>query len=152
MYERLRRPQRLRTTCLDTDPRAIAYAKALNQPYLSHIQLVQKNALRFHSKQTFHLIWSAGLFNYFNDKVFVALLGRFRRLLEPGGEVVIGNFNQDHNPSRAYMEIFGGWYLHHRSKQQLLTLAQNAGFDDGQITVSCEAENINLFLHIKADG
>ncbi len=101
------------------------------------------------TKQTFDLIWSAGLFDYFDDKLFAALLRRFRNYLKSGGEIVVGNFNQDHNPSRAYMEILGNWFLHHRTEQQLIDLAQKADFEHWQLSVNREPENVNLFLHIK---
>ena len=151
VYESIDQPSRLQTTCVDMDARAITYARKLNQRFLSHIEFVHKNVLRFHCQQKFHLIWSAGLFDYFNDNVFVAVLRRFRNFLEPGGEIVIGNFNQDNNPSRAYMEIFGDWFLYHRTEQQLIELAQKAGFYANEIYVGHEPENVNLFLHIKSD-
>ncbi len=151
VYAELSHPQRLHTTCVDTDQYAITYAEELNRPYLPHIKFVPKHVLRFRSEQHFHLIWSAGLFGYFNDKVFVVLLRRFRNCLKPGGEIVIGNFNQDHNPSRDYMEVFGDWHLHHRTKSQLISLALQAGFDEDHISVGFEPENVNLFLHIKSD-
>ncbi|MEM9674580.1 MAG: class I SAM-dependent methyltransferase [Bacteroidota bacterium] len=149
VYTDLSHPQQLHTTCVDMDKHAIAYAKSLNLSYLPYINFVQKNVLRFHSEQTFNLIWSAGLFDYFDDRLFVTLLRRFRNYLKPGGEIVIGNFNQDHNPSRAYMEIFGDWFLYHRTEQQLVDLATKSGFEHWQLSVNPEPENVNLFLHIK---
>lgn len=151
LYTSLPKPQRLHTTCVEMDRHAIAYAQELNRSYLPFIHFEQKNILRFKGVQTFHLIWSAGLFDYFNDKTFVYLLRRFKHRLKPNGEIVIGNFNEDHNPSRNYMEVFGQWFLHHRSESQLVALARMAGFEDRQISVSRESENVNLFLHIKAD-
>ena len=151
-YADMRDPQQLQTTCVDMDSQSVAYAKQLNQPYLSHIKFLTNNVFRFCSDQSFDLIWSAGLFDYFDDKVFVNMLCRFGNYLKPDGEIVIGNFNEDYNPSRAYMEIFGDWYLHHRTEQQLIELAHEAGFEDWHISVNREPENINLFLHLKANG
>ncbi|MEM9834704.1 MAG: class I SAM-dependent methyltransferase [Bacteroidota bacterium] len=150
VYADLSHPQRLRTTCVDMDKHAIAYAKQLNQPYLPYIRFVEKNVLRFQCEQKFHLIWSAGLFDYFNDKIFVFVLRRLQKFLRPDGEIVIGNFNQDHNPSRVYMETFGDWFLHHRSEQQLVDLAKKAGFRSSEISLGREPENVNLFLHLRS--
>jgi SAM-dependent methyltransferase len=149
LYESLYQPQRLHTTSVDMDARAIAYAQELNKPYARYTRFVNRNILRFQSEQNFNLIWSAGLFDYFNDKVFVSVMRRFRNNLKPGGEIVIGNFNEENNPSREYMEIFGEWFLHHRSEQQLYDLAQKAGFSTNEIAVNHEPENVNLFLHVK---
>ncbi len=152
VYDRLAQPERLLTTCVEQDARAIAYAKALTNQYQPLIDFVHKNALRFSSQQRYDLIWSAGLFNYFDDRVFVRLLRRMKDQLAPGGEIAIGNFNENHNPSRTYMEVLGKWFLHHRTKQQLIMLAQQAGFSKPQIAVRQEPEGVNLFLHIRTDG
>lgn len=45
---------------------------------------------------------------------------------EPGGKLVIGNFS-DENPNRAFMEGGMNWFLHHRSPEQLIDLAKQAG-------------------------
>jgi len=46
------------------------------------------------------------------------------------------------------MEIIGEWYLHHRTADQLFTLAIKAGFEPNQISIESEPENVNLFLNI----
>ena len=149
LYDSLSQPQRLHSTSVDMDKRAIAYAQELNKLYTRYTRFENRNILRFQCEQNFNMIWSAGLFDYFNDKVFVSVLRRFSNNLKPGGEIVIGNFNEDCNPSRAYMEVFGEWFLHHRSEQQLIDLAQKAGYRTNEISVGREPENVNLFLHIK---
>lgn len=153
-YTALDQPEKLKTTCVEMDKNAISYAMNVNGKYGRYIQFIHKNIFRFQCDRKFDLIWSAGLFDYFDDKVFARVLNRFKHWIKPGGELVIGNFNEDHNPSRAYMEIFGAWYLHHRTAEQLIALAKQAGFKEGQLTLKREPENINLFLHIqiKSEG
>lgn len=148
-YEQKSPSVNLKTICVDMDKNAIAYAGNLNANHTEHITFVNKNIFRFSTDETFDLIWSAGLFDYFEDKSFIHLLGSFRSWLNPGGEIVIGNFNALHNPSRKFMEIFGEWHLNHRSEHELIELAVRAGYRAEQITVGRESENINLFLHIK---
>lgn len=131
------------------DERAIQYAKNLNYKYLHRINFINKNILRFKTDSRFDMIWSAGLFDYFDDKAFVVLIKRFKGWLKEDGEIIIGNFNEDHNPSRAYMELFGEWYLNHRTEEQLYHLADEAGFKKDKIRVGSELENVNLFLHLK---
>lgn len=139
----------LDTVCVEMDERAIAYAKNINQKYLSKISFVHRNIFRHNDNNKFDLIWSSGLFDYFNDKAFVLVLKKFKKWLKPGGEIIVGNFNKSHNPSRSYMEIFGEWYLHHRTESELIELAKKAGFDPSFIRIGREEENVNLFLHIK---
>lgn len=149
LYEELPPEGNLRTDCVELDTRAIDYARNLCQPYLEQIHFMHKNVLRYQPGRTYDLIWSAGLFDYFPDKTFVHLLCRFKSWVKPGGEIVIGNFNAAHNPSRDYMEVLGEWFLIHRTAEELRQLALQAGYAADQITVDREPLNINLFLRIK---
>ncbi|UOQ51280.1 SAM-dependent methyltransferase [Hymenobacter cellulosivorans] len=139
----------LLTTCVEMDKQAIGHAKFLNEAYLDKIEFVNKNIFRYEAENKFDIIWSAGLFDYFDDKAFVLLLKRFSMWLVPGGEMIIGNFNEDNNPNRFYMEFFGDWRLNHRTEEQLINLAMSAGFARADIFIGKEPENINLFLHIR---
>lgn len=134
--------------CIEQDPNAVQHAQDLCQPYLSNIRFHIKNALRFQSDKQYRLIWSAGLFDYFDDKIFVFMLKKLRLMLAPEGEIVIGNFSAN-NPSKAYMELFE-WHLQHRSPNTLKALALKAGFSAAQLSVHKEAAAVNLFLHIRA--
>lgn len=150
LYSGLEKNQNVTTTCVEMDKDAIAFAKNLNGKFLDQITFVQSNIFRHKESLKYDVIWSAGLFDYFNDKAFVMILSRFREWLKPGGEIIIGNFNEANNPSRNYMEIFGEWYLHHRRDEQLIDLAEQAGFEKRAISVGKEEENVNLFLHLKS--
>jgi SAM-dependent methyltransferase len=130
--------------CVDQDARAIAYAKELCHDFLAQIQFTHKNIFRFMPTKTYHLIWSAGLFDYFNDNIFKRTIQKFFTLLKSNGKMVIGNFSVE-NPSRGYMELFK-WNLFHRSKTHLHRLAQECGLAENQISIEQEPEGINLFL------
>ena len=116
---------------------------------MSKSTFIKKNIFRFNTEDKFDIIWSAGLFDYFDDKAFIMLLKKFRNWLKDDGEIIIGNFNENHNPSRAYMELFGEWHLNHRTDEQLYHLAKQAGYENQKISVGREPENVNLFLHLK---
>lgn len=137
-------------TCIDMDLNAINYAQKLNAPYLDQIKFIHQNIFRFTTDKKFDLIWSAGLFDYFKDKTFVSVLSRMYNWMTDNGEIIIGNFNEDHNPSRNYMEIIGEWFLHHRNETQLDALAGYAGFRN--IKIGKEDKHINLFLHLKKNS
>ncbi|HLM61975.1 MAG TPA: class I SAM-dependent methyltransferase, partial [Pyrinomonadaceae bacterium] len=133
--------------CVEYDPNAISYASELCREFLPQITFNRANAFKFKTDRKYELIWSAGLFDYFNDKRFKFLLKCLYSFLAPGGELVIGNFSEN-NPTRNYMEILGDWILHHRSKKLLINLAEECGVSPDSIRVGEEAEGINLFLHI----
>jgi SAM-dependent methyltransferase len=139
---------RLSFHCVELDPKAIEFAVNLNGAFIDRVTFTQANALRWHPSSQFDLVWSAGLFDYFSDSLFIAALKRLTRAAAPGGEVIVGNFGVA-NPSRPYMELFGEWFLHHRSPEQLLRLASSAGFGNASCRIESEATGINLFLRIK---
>lgn len=139
----------LETTCVEMDKYAIEYAENLVNGYAGKIKFINKNIFKFDIEEKFDVIWSAGLFDYFDDKAFVFILKKFKAWVAENGEIVVGNFNDNHNPTREYMELFGDWYLHHRTSEELIQLAKEAGFDESQLSIGNEEENVNLFLHIK---
>ena len=118
----------------------------MNEQFLDRITLTQKNALRYRPTKKYDLVWIAGLFDYFDDRVFVRLLRRYMEALNAEGELVLGNFS-DRNPSRPYMELLGGWHLHHRTELTLRELADEAGVDKERVRIGHETEGVNLFLH-----
>ena len=61
--------------------------------------------------------------------------------------MTVGNFSTN-NPTRPYME-FAEWFLNHRDKEHLISLAENAGLTHDSIYVGEESEGVNLFLHIQ---
>jgi len=133
--------------CVERDPDAIIYATALNQEFASKVSFEQKNVIRYRPQFQYNLIWAAGLFDYFSDKIFQVVLQRLLPAIADGGELVIGNFAS--RGSHPYME-FSGWSLHYRSAEQLASLALACGVPADMIYVGAEPEAVNLFLHIKS--
>ena len=147
LYQKIN-PKTLQTTCVDLDSNAIEYATRLNEPWLDQIEFIHRNIFKFQPENQFDVIWSAGLFDYFDDATFVAILSKIRTWGNPGAEIIIGNFSEE-NPSRRYMEAFGDWFLHHRSPARMITLALQAGYSRSQVKVGKESEGVNLFMHLK---
>ena len=133
--------------CVEQDKNAINFGSNLCNDYLKKINFIEQNALKFKTNKLYNLIWSAGLFDYFNDKIFIFMLKRLSKIVQNNGELVIGNFSTN-NPSRYYMELMK-WNLYHRSPTKLVFLAKKAGFSEKNITIRKEATGVNLFLHIK---
>jgi SAM-dependent methyltransferase len=135
---------RVRFDCVEMDINAIAYAKTLCHAFSDQVHFHHSNALRFHTIERYDLVWSAGLFDYLNDRLFVRLLRRMIGYCKTGGEIVVGNFG-DHNPTRNYMEMLG-WKLIHRESRELLRLAHAAGLSPSKTGVEKEPEGVNLFV------
>ena len=145
LYE-LINPEMLVSTCVDIDSRAIDYARIVTKKFAKQIEFVNRNIIRFKPSAKYDVIWSAGLFDYFDDKTFIFVMSRFKEWLSPNGSIIVGNFNTG-NPTRSYMEEFGDWHLIHRSPEELLALAEQAGLSPQKCYVDSEPLNINLFLH-----
>ncbi len=120
------------------------YARTISKTLSFYIQ----TPLTLPQTKNIGLIWSAGLFDYLNDKKFIFLLKRLTPLLENDGEMIIGNFSTS-NPTQAYMEVIGDWRLTHRTPEQLVSLAKACNFKDSDIRIGKEPEGVNLFLHLK---
>jgi len=141
--------QNIHFDCVEADIHAILHATKLNRYFLPQLTFHNKNIFRFRTEKKYDVVWSAGLFDYFEDKTFTRLLSRLISFVKPGGELIVGNFAEG-NPTEGYMELFLDWYLHHRSPDKLIQLAQNAGIDDvSRIKIDKEEEGINLFMRIQ---
>lgn len=133
--------------CIDNDPKAIAHATDLCANFSNHVSFTQKDVLRFRPKRQYDLVWSAGLFDYFSDRVFKLALERLLPAVATGGELVIGNFSTE-NPNIHWLR-FCDWILNHRSNEHLIDLATAAGAQPEQVSVRQEPAGVNLFLHIR---
>jgi len=138
---------RVQFDCVEFDIRAIEYAKTILDGCINKVNFINKNALKFTTDKKYDLIWSGGLFDYFEDKIFVRLLKRYVNFLKENAEIVIGNFSPS-NPSKAYMELMN-WHLNYRDKEHLLRLAEEAGLNMNNVWIDSEPLGINLFLHYK---
>lgn len=130
---------------IDIDDNAITYAKKLLENVNSVSCKFEKiNIFKFIPDQKYDLIWSAGLFDYFDDNTFQRLLDRFAGFVKPNGNIIIGNFNTNSN-SRAYME-YGNWFLNYRDEEKLLSLSSK--LKHLTPTINFEPMKVNLFLNL----
>jgi len=122
--------------CYDFEIRAINYAKQLlNNP--NNVNFLQKNIVRLALKKDikeeipwdYDLIYSAGLFDYFDERVATRLVCNLKKLLKRGGVMVIANFGDKYNNSSAgLMEWATNWYLIYRSEEEFRKVFLDAGF------------------------
>jgi len=147
-YLNARNNARVHFHCVEQDRSAISYASTLCSSFAKNITFTQNNALWFRPEPGYDLVWSAGLFDYLDDRLFVAILKRLCSGLLPDGELVVGNFST-RNPTRHYMKYFLEWSLYHRGAGHLIELAERCAIRREQISVAAEPEHINLFLHVK---
>lgn len=150
------RGKRLETTLLDIDPRALDLAERGLAEHLPADQIRRwrvnpvrlRRQLNGDHRESADIVVCTGLFDYLEDDVAVDLIDTFVELLAPGGQMLIGQFSR-HNPSRAYMEWIGNWYLHYREPEALAALAREAAARGCTVEVGAESLGVNLFLRVK---
>ncbi len=69
-----------------------------------------------------HVAYAAGLYDYLEDRIAIALTARLFSMLAPGGKVIVPNFLTT-NHARGYMESFMDWHLIVRDQRQIEGLA-----------------------------
>ncbi len=133
-----------RITLVDTDADALGRAQEnLNNPAIDYT-IIRKNVLRLRDLEPVDLVWSAGLFDYLNDRLAIHVISKTRDFMNDGAEIVIGNFAKTH-ASRPYMELVCEWRLIHRTEEEMAALMTAAGFDEASVTVESDATGVNLF-------
>jgi hypothetical protein len=144
---------RLDVSLFDLDPHALDFAATkLDRLPQRQLQTHRVNLLRFARLPTLvtllaeaDLIFCSGLFDYLTRNDAVAMLKAFWSQLRSGGSLLVFNFSPL-NPSRAYMEWFGNWYLEYRTPEAMRQLGHDAGWSDHEFAVQVEQENVNLFI------
>lgn len=136
----------VRFDCVEQDPGAIAHAFRACRDHFDRVRFIQGNVVTYKPGQSYDLVWSAGLFDYFRDGLFRRVLRRLLAAVRPGGRLVIGNYSPA-NPSRPYMHLFD-WPLQYRSAEDLRRLAEACGVVPERILIEQEPLGINLFMHI----
>ena len=145
-------------TLLDLDPRALQFAEdtigRLFPPNAVQTRRVNLKRLprlpEMSLLQGADFIFCSGFFDYLNQDEAAAMLSALWQALATGGQLLVFNFSKD-NPSRAYMEWIGNWYLTYRSREEFLAVAALAELPDGQFAVDVEPAGVNLYLRASKD-
>jgi extracellular factor (EF) 3-hydroxypalmitic acid methyl ester biosynthesis protein len=146
--------RRLHVTLLDLDGEALALAEQRLTAEIdnSQIEIIQSNIFRLAERpalaaplQGCDLILCTGLFDYLPHQAAAAMLAEFWRRLSPGGAAFVFNF-APHNPTRAYMEWIGNWYLLYRNETELAALVAAAGISGECCKLAAEPLGIDLYI------
>ncbi|HHS13952.1 MAG TPA: class I SAM-dependent methyltransferase [bacterium] len=136
--------------CVDNEQAAIDYAKTLLNGKLdtSRVTLECANCFKLQSDRHYDLIWSAGLFDYLDERIAKILLKRMWRLLKEDGQIIFGNFSPK-NPTRRGMELGCHWNLLHRTAGELISLCRETRIPFRELEIESEPLDINLFCIIQ---
>jgi len=89
------------------------------------------------------MIYSAGLFDYLEPRLFCRLVNKCHEHLKPGGSLLIGNFAP--YSDILLMSHIAHWVLLYRTEDELRELFKNTNFGT-DVSILSEPEGINLFV------
>jgi extracellular factor (EF) 3-hydroxypalmitic acid methyl ester biosynthesis protein len=94
----------------------------------------------------FDFIYALGIFDYLTTRVAKAVLDRLCELIEPRGELVIGNYHVS-NPSKYFMGYWGDWFLIHRTEEEFTGLIEDN--PEYKTSLHYDETGSQMFLHIQ---
>lgn len=145
---------RLRFTLVDMEEAALDAARARLQTVVAAEQIItrRENLFRLATNRKtgeflhdVDFVLCTGFMDYLADDVATAQLKLFWNALRPGGTLMVGNFSQT-NPTRAYMEWIGNWYLIYRTVDDFSRLADAAGIPPSHRDIRPDRTGCDLFL------
>ncbi len=136
--------------CVDIDSEALQYT---NQhvnifPHRASVRLMSENVIKWalgrvsHQIEQQDIIYSAGLCDYLDVRLFRALINRCHEHLKPGGVLLLGNFSP--YPDSIFLDKLLRWELLYRTGDDLREIFSTTAFGD-DVTILAEDEKVNLF-------
>jgi len=140
--------------CYDNDKNAIEFAQTLFTD-VTNVNFFKENAVRIAFRKDIHslidqkydIIYSTGLFDYFDEKLATRLIENLRKLLNPDGALLISDVRDKYsNPSVHFMEWVGEWELVYRDDENFRKIFINAGFKENEIEPQYEQQGILQYI------
>ena len=136
--------------CVDIDSEALQYT---NQhvnifPHRASIRLMSENVIKWSLGRVTHhidpqdIIYSAGLCDYLDPRLFRALVTQCYNHLKPGGTLLLGNFTS--YPDAIFLDKLLKWELIYRNSEELKELFAPTPFGD-KVHILAESAQVNLF-------
>ena len=123
----------LQFTCVDFEERTLQYVKSemngieSEKKRLLEINYIRQNISGLIRDKTFSkevggqdLVYSAGLFDYLNDRLATKFVQILYSLVDKNGTLIICNASSKNSSVRSYYELLGDWVFYHRTKEDLL--------------------------------
>ncbi len=142
--------EKVEALCVDVDSEALQYTNQFVNifPHRASIRLLSENVIKWSLGRTsqqfgsFDIIYSAGLCDYLDTRLFRALITQCYNHLNPGGTLILGNFAP--YPDSIFLDKLLKWELIYRKEDDLKELFAPTPFKEN-VTIASEPENVNLF-------
>lgn len=143
--------EKIDALCVDIDTEALHYSNqnVNNFPHSASVRYMTENLVKWglgkvsHDIGNMDLIYSAGLFDYLEPRLFCKLVDKCHQHLEPGGSLLIGNFTP--YDDMLLMDHLLHWKLIYRTREELTELFSKTKFGK-EITILSEPAQVNLFV------
>ncbi|WP_028580443.1 cyclic nucleotide-binding domain-containing protein [Desulfogranum japonicum] len=143
--------------CVDIDTEALRYTNQYVNvfPHLASIRLMSENVIKWslgrvtHTIEPRDIIYSAGLCDYLDVRLFRALVTQCYNHLKPGGKLLLGNFT--FYSDSLFLDKLLKWELIYRTEADLQELFAPTPFGDN-VTILAEENHVNLFALAEKDG
>lgn len=146
------RTESVEALCIDIDPDALAFTNR-HVNVFNHqaiVRLMNENLIKWAIGRVQHdfgmqdIIYSSGLTDYLDRRLFLKMINRCYTHLNEGGVLMVGNFGPL-NPNREFMDHILHWNLLYRSEEMLRDIFHESSFG-GDVDVISESHGINLFV------
>lgn len=142
--------QLIEALCVDIDPEALQYTNQHVNTFQHRaaIRLMSENVIKWSLGRVSHqlgkldIIYSAGLCDYLDQRLFRALIKQCHAHLNPGGTLILGNFTA--YPDSLFLDKLLKWELIYRNEADLREIFAPTPFGE-RLQVIAEAEGVNLF-------
>ncbi|MBN1114026.1 MAG: class I SAM-dependent methyltransferase [Oligoflexia bacterium] len=114
---------------------------------INYIKMDVLEIIKGKIREQYDFIYTAGLFDYFEDKVARTAGKILYNLLKKEGTLIIGNFSPN-NMTKHFMTVISEWNLFYRDREKI---SQLFGDFSGNFDIEAEPEKINLFACIKRE-
>ncbi len=143
--------------CVDIDSEALRYTNQYVNVFAhnANIRLMNENLVKWalgrvsHEIGKQHIIYSAGLCDYLDRRLFQAMIKRCHDHLEPGGKLLLGNFAP--YPDQIFMDEILHWELIYRTGEDLVDIFSDTPFGSN-VEILTEDEKVNLFVLATKEG
>jgi extracellular factor (EF) 3-hydroxypalmitic acid methyl ester biosynthesis protein len=148
--------QRLLVTLIDLDPHALEHAERRLQPLIpsNNLTVTRQNLYRLWrnddvpgSRTKADFVFCTGVFDYLNDEDAIRLLHTLATWVGEG-RLLVFNFSPA-NPTRAFMEWIGNWYLTYRTEGDMRELAERANLPAERTRFGVDDSGVNLFIEVR---
>lgn len=140
--------------CYENDNNAIKFASSFLRDH-KNIKFIKENASRIAFRkdiyslinEKYDLIYSTGLFDYFEERFSIKLIRNLKKLLKPRGKLLISDVRDKYsNPSVHFMEWVGDWNLVYRDDDAFRNIFYNAGFKKKELYFGYEQQGILQYI------